>query len=987
MAERQFFRKNSIFVKLLIAMLLLVVMQCIVIIVILFLNHTVEQMDEHSYRMLDSYVSSRAITLEDTMVRTWTNERNFSVLEDNCRRVYTDFQNGLYDDTIIDAKLTESLLVFLRNCSTTGAFIIFDKDVFGQSVYPALYIKDMDPLTSSITNSDILVEFGPASVCKQMQLTFDSLWSPYMQLNRGRSSSNFYFEPFDYAKEHGSKTINEFKYWSHPISIMGDDLQSITFTVPLLSEDGKVFGVIGTEISLDYFYKQLPFTELPSQNAKGGYVLAIDNGNGVLTPLVENGPIFKWLLTESNSIQTEDILQKYNIKGFKVDGQEIVLSSYPLKLYDSNMPYEQEQWVLAGVMYRDDLLEPADRFVASIIITFGLAFIISVVCAFISSFALSKPITRLSKIYRNFPASEQIILPRIKIREIDELSQAIERMSENVRVFNSRLTTIIDISNMPMGAFEYVFEEGVVYCYGKITELMHFPRKYRGMSQIQYNEFILEKENFEKHTKSYGPSRNSGEVTEKIIQYTGSEETQWLKVKVVSGEKSDMSIMMDVSDEIHEKIRVEYERDHDSLTRLLNRSAFKRIVVPILDKLENGDCAMVMWDLDNLKYINDTYGHDYGDFYIKTTADVLNKASEKDVIVARMSGDEFLTFIFGRNRDKILEMIHCLHQKLSDTFFWLPDDKKIPIRISAGISWYRIDGYTYDELVYRADFAMYEAKNTVKGTIKEFDKNVFEDNKLVYSGVEIINNFYESGQVLFAFQPIVDVKNGEIYAFEALMRPQGEYLESVNDVITLSRQYSKLYQLEVLTWTGALKAFSEHKNCFKNAKLFINSVPNMNVSEDLYLSLAEEYRDIAKRIVLEVVENEQAENLNLEIKRSRISSLGGEIALDDFGAGYNTEITLLALKPDYIKLDMALIRNINQDESRRMIVENVVRYAKNSGIKCIAEGIETIAELNTVVRLGVDYVQGYFLGSPEFTLKDIAEDRKKILRDLSNESL
>ena len=70
-----------------------------------------------------------------------------------------------------------------------------------------------------------------------------------------------------------------------------------------------------------------------------------------------------------------------------------------------------------------------------------------------------------------------------------------------------------------------------------------------------------------------------------------------------------------------------------------------------------------------------------------------------------------------------------------------------------------------------------------------------------------------------------------------------------------------------------------------------------------------------------------------------------------------------------------------------MIVENVVRYAKNSGIKCIAEGIETIAELNTVVRLGVDYVQGYFLGSPEFTLKDIAEDRKKILRDLSNESL
>ena len=87
MAERQFFRKNSIFVKLLIAMLLLVVMQCIVIIVILFLNHTVEQMDEHSYRMLDSYVSSRAITLEDTMVRTWTNERNFSVLEDNCRRV------------------------------------------------------------------------------------------------------------------------------------------------------------------------------------------------------------------------------------------------------------------------------------------------------------------------------------------------------------------------------------------------------------------------------------------------------------------------------------------------------------------------------------------------------------------------------------------------------------------------------------------------------------------------------------------------------------------------------------------------------------------------------------------------------------------------------------------------------------------------------------------------------------------------------------
>lgn len=393
---------------------------------------------------------------------------------------------------------------------------------------------------------------------------------------------------------------------------------------------------------------------------------------------------------------------------------------------------------------------------------------------------------------------------------------------------------------------------------------------------------------------------------------------------------------------------------------------------------------IVLWDLDNLKYVNDTYGHDYGDIYIRKAAAVLKQFEQYGGIVARRSGDEFFVFIYGFNdKSEIKSIVERVHDDVENTRISLPNGRTLKIRASTGIAWYPDDGSTYEELSRFSDFAMYKIKKTVKGSIREFNRKEYEQDSFLFNSQEDLNKLLEEELVRYAFQPIIRADNGEIFAYEALMRSQLENLKNPLHIIKLATVDSRLYEIERLTFFKTLESFVQNRERFGDRKLFINSIPNyVLVNEDLE-TFEKMYGRYLNNLVVEILENEHSDTEGTSEKINLISRWNSEVAIDDFGSGYNNESVILTMTPNYVKIDMEIVRGVHKDLNRQQICKNLITYAKQRNIKIVAEGVEYIEELEKLIELGVDFIQGYFFSKPDFIPPVIAEEKKEIVVEIN----
>ncbi|MBB3035190.1 EAL domain-containing protein [Alteriqipengyuania lutimaris] len=219
-----------------------------------------------------------------------------------------------------------------------------------------------------------------------------------------------------------------------------------------------------------------------------------------------------------------------------------------------------------------------------------------------------------------------------------------------------------------------------------------------------------------------------------------------------------------------------------------------------------------------------------------------------------------------------------------------------------------------------------------------------------------------------AFQPIVDLETGEVFAYEALVRGEnGEPASEVLAGVTDENRYAFDQQCRVAAIKGAVAAGI----LGTQARLSINFLPNAVYSPlaciQLTLQTAREVGFPTERLIFEFTENEHmADPEHVAVIVENYRKMGFGTALDDFGAGYAGLGLLARIETDYFKLDMELIRGIDGSERKRVIVEGIVRIAQRLGITVIAEGIETVEELNTLGLLGIRYIQGYLLARPGF---------------------
>ncbi len=209
----------------------------------------------------------------------------------------------------------------------------------------------------------------------------------------------------------------------------------------------------------------------------------------------------------------------------------------------------------------------------------------------------------------------------------------------------------------------------------------------------------------------------------------------------------------------------------------------------------------------------------------------------------------------------------------------------------------------------------------------------------------------------YVFQPIIDVHEGAVAGYEALMRPEGHSPEAF-----IKKHYEKLHDLEIMTFFQAIREFMMRR---LPGRLFVNSFPCESLS-DIEFDLLEDTFGSAmmKRLVIELLEYPKYDLAAWEKKRSFIKKNKIMLAIDDFGSGGNDVNTLFLFNPDIVKLDRKLIRGIDQDPVRQYLMKIVVDLIRDQGIQVLAEGVESKGEVELMARMHVDYMQGFFVGMP-----------------------
>ena len=264
-------------------------------------------------------------------------------------------------------------------------------------------------------------------------------------------------------------------------------------------------------------------------------------------------------------------------------------------------------------------------------------------------------------------------------------------------------------------------------------------------------------------------------------------------------------------------------------------------------------------------------------------------------------------------------------------------------------------------------------------------QNIYHERDLQIENFGKFSKLIHHNDLLYKFQPIVNAKDGSIYAYESLMRTRPEVGLAPRDILKYAEISQKLYDIEYYTFFNTLRIYTENLALFKGKKVFINSIPSITLKDEHLLKLKEKFSVAAENSVIEILEDCEDTDESLQAFTKIQELFNCQIAIDDYGSGYSNEAKLIHNNPNYIKIDIELITSIDSDRKKQFLVSNIIQFASKYGIKVLAEGVETKEELQTLIELGVDLVQGFYLARPDSEI--LAEINPEIKRFIIGENI
>lgn len=410
----------------------------------------------------------------------------------------------------------------------------------------------------------------------------------------------------------------------------------------------------------------------------------------------------------------------------------------------------------------------------------------------------------------------------------------------------------------------------------------------------------------------------------------------------------------------------------DPLTQLPNRAAFyDRLELQIKKSFRTQQkIAVLLMDLDHFKEINDTLGHDHGDFLLKQAAARLQSCVRDTDTVARLGGDEFTIIISELDDFSVVERVaKNILQQMREPFYL--NQNKAYVSASIGIAFYPSDAESIDMLLKNADQAMYAAKSKGRNSFLYFTPAMEEQAQQRRLLVNDLRKALALKQFELFYQPIIDFKSGTVSKAEALIRwhhPE-RGIVSPADFIPLAEETGFIMAIGDWVFTEAVTQAAIWQAQGHDIQVSINTSPVQFRSDEYdlqsWFSTLEALNLKGTSVNIEITEGGLMEAGKAVIdKLLAFKDAGIEVSLDDFGTGYSSLSYLKRFHIDYLKIDQSFVRNLQPDSNDHALCEAIIVMAHKLDMKVIAEGVETDLQRNLLIAAGCDYGQGYFFSKP-----------------------
>jgi len=406
----------------------------------------------------------------------------------------------------------------------------------------------------------------------------------------------------------------------------------------------------------------------------------------------------------------------------------------------------------------------------------------------------------------------------------------------------------------------------------------------------------------------------------------------------------------------------------DSLSGLPNRRRFFAELEAVLGGAlrEGRRCAVVLIDLDRFKGVNDVYGHAAGDRLLMQLAVRLKRLAGKHVFIARLGGDEFGAIIDDCEADSVIDQFGAAVRAQ----FQSPcvvGDRLASISCSIGVATYPEAGASAEELFERADYALYYGKLNRRGELVVFSD--WHETAIRQAGrvEQVFRAAALESELWIAFQPIVDVLNNRVIAFEALARWHSAELGPIGpDVfIPIAERSQMIGRVTEILLAQALAA-ARHWPASIGLSFNLSAQDLITVDTmGAVRRIVAESGVAPSRIAFEVTETALLADFDQAVRAvDSLHALGASIALDDFGTGYSSLGYVQRLPLDKIKIDRRFVADADVNRTSANIVKIIVDLCRNLDLVCVVEGVETESQLRAIVSLGCRFVQGYVLSRP-----------------------
>ncbi len=433
--------------------------------------------------------------------------------------------------------------------------------------------------------------------------------------------------------------------------------------------------------------------------------------------------------------------------------------------------------------------------------------------------------------------------------------------------------------------------------------------------------------------------------------------------------------IQDITDKKLAEQKLQYEATHDALTKLPNRAFFMtRLEQAIANSKagRNHKVSILFIDLDRFKIVNDSLGHVFGDRLLVGIAERLRDCLRPNDLVARLGGDEFTILVEGNYEpSEVVRIAERLQEKFTQPFDL--GGQEIYSSASIGILNRSEKHLTPEDMMRDADTAMYQAKRAGKACHEVFSEDMHEDVKTTLQLETDLRRAIEREELTVFYQPIYSLKSNRIQGFEALARWHHKTLGLVtpDKFISLAEEIGLIDQLGEQILRKACQQGQILKKNFPADSTFTMSV-NLSCKQFARLDLVETIHRILKdtgfsphELKLEITESVFIEHREKAVEMlHRLRELGIEINIDDFGTGYSNLSYLMQLPISTLKIDRSFISPIDSGGRNLEIVQTILMLANSLGIKVIAEGVETEAQIEQLKILQCEGAQGYFYSKP-----------------------